>query len=410
MTISLNKIESMLFTLVMVFFIFNIKFKGLPPSFLIASMFLAIMAFYYFLKNYPIPKEIFKPIAFLFLFIFSVLLSILVNGNVDYFLFGIILSVLFIISIAPYALLSHFKGREIEIIKFIVYAGLINAIFLIGMFLFSDFKLFYISLLSKIDLLDVKGQDAIDSLYSMRLIGLTGSATYGMAVTQIIIAMVYVFYVHKIKRGFRFYNYLVLFLLILSAVISGRTAFLGLFFVFLLIFILNKKTEVVKFVFLLLFAFFCFFTLAKYFLPENFYSFFESWIYQLFSKSQSLGSLDENINMLTYFKLSDFSFFGDLKWHADELRNSYYMGTDIGWYRFAFAFGFAGLYFFILYLFSFVRFSLKINAANLTILFINVFLLVVMFKGAILFDFYMIYFILVIVCFFSNNRWSDDAV
>lgn len=193
-------------------------------------MFLAVMAFYYFLKNYPIPKEIFKPIAFLLLFIFSVLFSILVNGNADYFLFGIILGVLFIISIAPYALLSRFKGREIEIIKFIVYAGLINAIFLIGMFLFSDFKIFYISLLSKIDLLDVKGQDAIDSLYSMRLIGLTGSATYGMAVTQITIAMLYVFYVYEIKRGFRFYNYLALFLLILSAVISGRTAFLGLFF------------------------------------------------------------------------------------------------------------------------------------------------------------------------------------
>ena len=70
---------------------------------------------------------------------------------------------------------------------------------------------------------------------------------------------------------------------------------------------------------------------------------------------------------------------------------------------------FFGELFFLLYLFSFVRFSLKVNAASLTVLLVNVFLMVVMFKGAILFDFYMVYFMLAIVFFFSNNG-SSDAV
>lgn len=409
MAILKNKLENLFFSILMVFFIYNINFKGLPPSFIVSSVFISVMAFFYLFYNYSMPKSLLKPIVCFLFFVASALFSVMANGSVEYFLFGVILGIFFIISVAPYALLSYFKHREIEIIKFIIYAGLINALFLIGMFLFSDFKLFYISLLSKIDLLEVKGQDAIDSLYSMRLIGLTGSATYGMAVIQMVMSMVFVFYIHETRKSFGFYNYFVLFLFVFSAIISGRTAFIGLFFLFLLIFFLNKKIEVVRFLLLLCLAAILFFVLAKYFLSESFYDFFENWIYQFFSRDQRVDSLDENIGMLNLFKLSDFSLFGDLKWHADESRTTYYMSTDIGWYRFMFAFGASGLLFFLLYLFSFVRFSLKVNAASLTVLLVNVFLMVVMFKGAILFDFYMVYFMLAIVFFFSNNG-SSDAV
>ena len=129
-------------------FIYNIKFKGLPPSFIIASIVVSVMAVVYFFNNYSMPRGILKPIVFFLFFVVSALFSVMANGSVEHFLFGVILGILFVISVAPYALLSYFKHREIEIIKFIVYAGLINALFLIGMFLFSDFKLFYISLLS----------------------------------------------------------------------------------------------------------------------------------------------------------------------------------------------------------------------------------------------------------------------
>lgn len=56
------------------------------------------------------------------------------------------------------------------------------------MFLSSDFKLLYLSFLQKVDLLQIKGEGALDSLYALRLV--TGSATYGMAVVQVVMAFI----------------------------------------------------------------------------------------------------------------------------------------------------------------------------------------------------------------------------
>ena len=173
MVLSTKIIKDVFFTFFMMFFIFNLKFKGLPPGFVITSAILLVMTLYYLFKGYSVPKQLFKPIGFIFVFIVSVFMSVISSGNLDYFLIGLLFGVFFIISVAPYALVSYFKGREIEIIKYVAFAGIVNAFFIISMFLFLDFKIFYLSLLSKVDLLHVKGEGAVDSLYSLRLVGLT---------------------------------------------------------------------------------------------------------------------------------------------------------------------------------------------------------------------------------------------
>lgn len=399
---SISIIESIFFTTLTIFLMFNIKYKLLPPTFFIASLVLIIMAIYYSFKNYKFPSVFIKPIFFYTLFVISTIISAFVSENFDLFLFSIIITIFFLITVVPYVYLSYFKNREIEIIKYIVYAGIINSIFIITMFLSSDFKLLYLSILQKVDLLQIKGEGALDSLYALRLVGLTGSATYGMAVVQVVMAFLYVYYVRVTFYRFRLLNYFILSILLISAIISGRTAFIGIALLLIFMFLVVKKVDLLKFILLFLISSSLLLVFASIFLPENFYSFFENWILQLFKKVEKLGSLEANINMYIY-GFNNFSFFGDFKWFNDETRTSYYMYTDVGWYRFLFAFGYIGFGIFLIFLLSLIKFSNKINNEMLLSFFIIVFLLIVMFKGAILFDFYQIFFVLTILYFIISR-------
>lgn len=395
-------IESIFFTTLTIFLMFNIKYKLLPPTFFIASFVITIMSIYYFYKGYRFPIKLLKPIFFYTLFVISTIISAFVSENFDLFLFSIIITIFFLITVVPYVYLSYFKNREIEIIKYIVYAGIVNAIFIIGMFLSSDFKLLYLSMLEKVDLIHTKGEGALDSLYALRLVGLTGSATYGMSIVQVIMAFLYVYYVRVTFYRFRLLNYFILSILLISAIISGRTAFIGIALLLIFMFLVVKKVDLLKFILLFLISSSLLLVFASIFLPENFYSFFENWILQLFKKGEKIGSFKENLNMYIY-GFNNFSFFGDFRWFNDETRTSYYMYTDVGWYRFLFAFGYIGFGIFLIFLFSLIKFSNKINNEMLLSFFIIVFLLIAMFKGAILFDFYQIFFVLTILYFIISR-------
>lgn len=409
MSLLLRGLESVLFTFLFVGFIFNLKFKGLPPSFLITSSLLLMMACFYTWKGYPYPKFFIKPLVFLSFFIISVIVSLVINENIDGFLISIIVAILFLITIAPYAVLSYFKDREITIVKYIVFAGVVNAFFIVGMFFVSDFRDFYLSLLSKVDLLHVKGEDALNSLYAIRLIGLTGSATYGTAVVQIVIAFLFIFYLTVIEEKLSIFNFLIVSLLIFSAILSGRTAFVGLFFLIIYLCMTKKFSELLKIFVCFLLFFFLAVLASKLFLPASLYDFFEQWILEVFKFQGEIGSVEVNKSMLSVYSFSDFSAFGDFKWHADNTRNSYYMDTDIGWYRFMFAFGYVGLLLLMAFVMSFFSFRENITKLHFLIAFIVMFLFLVMFKAAVFFDFYMIFFILTILLFFLEQPKAYES-
>ncbi|PWD86179.1 hypothetical protein [Ignatzschineria cameli] len=393
-----DALESFFFTVLTTFLLFNIKFKGLPPTFFISSAILTIMALYFIAKNGTISSRFLK-LSFLYaLFFITLMLSFAANaGNPDIHLIKMGGTIFFISIIVPYAYLAYFKNREVMILRYIALAGIINAIFLIGMFLSYSFKATYLSLLLSTDLTNLKGDiDLTSSLYSMRMIGLTGSATYGMAVTQVVLAFVYVYYVLTTAQRFTIKNSIVLGTILLSAVLSGRTAFVGiaLLFIYLLLF-LNFK-DIIKNTLLLIVFLVVLFLTSQYFLPENFYSFFENWMLEFFTKGKDTGSLKANLAMYKY-GWDDFSLLGDFRWSKSEIDKSYYMDTDVGWYRLLFAFGYLGSGFLIIYFVSLLGFQTRLNIKNITSLFIGIFLLVVLFKGAILFDFYICFFILVIL-------------
>ena len=314
------------------------------------------------------------------------------------------IAIFFLITLVPYSYLSYFKDRESEIIKYIVYSGIINAMFIIVMFLSSDFKLFYLSLLSSTGIISIVGEsNAVNSYFFLRLLGVTGSATYGMAVIQIIMSFMYVYYVKTKFNKFSYLNYFILSILVISAILSGRTAFVGLLFLLIFMFLILRKIDSLKFIFL--FTFFGLFILfiANMYLPSNLYAYFENWILQLFQSGSKIDSLEANLNMYIY-SFYDFSLLGDFKWFANTSKTIYYMHTDVGWYRFLFAFGYLGLIFFILFLFSLIKLNYKINNETLLMFFLLTFLLIVMFKGAIFIDIYFIFFVFFIILFLSIKR------
>lgn len=398
--------EDVFFTILTIFLIFNIKFFFLPPIFIIAASILTIMSIFYFFKNFKFKKTFIKPTLF-FSLIFIFISLHLSFGNIDLFILNIILAIFFLITIAPYAYFSYFKSQEIKIIRYIVYAGLINAIFIIGMFIFSGFRDIYLSLLVNGGLGDTISPDAADSFYAMRMVGLLGSATYGMAFIQVTMSFIYVYLVYLESSEFSFYNYIIISLLLISAVVSGRTAFIGILLLSILIFLLFKKIK-----FILIFILYCIalggisLSLASIFLPEDFYSFFVDWVFEIFNKGSEVGSLQENIDMYHY-RFSDFSLLGDLKWFADDAKSSYYMNTDVGWYRFLFAFGYLGVTLFVMFIFSFINLSNPFKGSNILAIVLIIFIFIVMFKGAIIFDFYPIFFFLAIIYRFSMIEKND---
>lgn len=399
-----QSLESLFFTVLTTFLLFNIKFKGLPPTFFISSAILTIMALYFIVKNGTVSSRFLK-LSFLYvLFFIALMLSFAANaGNPDTHLIKMGSTIFFISIIVPYAYLAYFKNREVMILRYIALAGIINSIFLIGMFFSHSFKEIYLSLLSSTSLSDAKGNiDLTNSLYSLRMIGLTGSATYGIAVIQVVLAFVYIYYVLTTTHRFTIKNSIVLGIILLSAVLSGRTAFVGiaLLFIYLLLF-LSFKEIIQNILFLVIFLVILLLA-PQYFLPENFYSFFENWVFEFFTKGKDTGSLKANLAMYKY-EWGDFSLLGDFRWSKSDIDKSYYMSTDVGWYRFLFAFGYLGLASLMFYFISLFGLSMRFSIKNTTSFFIGGLLLIVTFKAAILFDFYICFFILVIFQFLPNK-------
>lgn len=322
-------------------------------------------------------------------------ISFMINSDAkSLFLPNLILAIFFILIIVPFTYMAYFKDREIEILYYISLSGIINAIFIIGMFFSTDFQKFYLSLLASTDLTMVKGDLNIhSSLYSMRMLGLTGSATYGMATTQIVLAFIYIYYALTTKGKLSLINSLIFGVILISAILSGRTAFVGIFFITVYLIINLQPTELIKYLIIFSLLILLVLIISKTILPDNFYAFFYNWFTELFTKGIQVGSVQSNLSMYQY-SLSDFDLLGDFRWHNNEAKTSYYMNTDVGWYRFLFAFGYSGLFCFMLLTLYLMQIRFIIKLPNATSMFIGLFLIVVMLKGAIFFDFYMSLFIL----------------
>ena len=141
------------------------------------------------------------------------------------------------------------------------------------------------------------------------------------------------------------------------------------------------------------------------FIPADFKDFFINWITEVFKSGTKTGSIQTNINMYIY-SWSDFSFIGDSKWYGDN--NDYYMNTDVGWYRLLFAVGYVGMISWLFVLISMIGirnvFTLKINNNNFILIAVGFYAILMMFKGAILFDSFQSIFIILMLNYSIINK------
>ncbi|UBX50295.1 hypothetical protein LDO51_05765 [Providencia alcalifaciens] len=254
----------------------------------------------------------------------------------------------------------------------------------------------------------MKGDGILDGLMSLRMIGITGFSAYSTSFVQMLCAicfLLYVFYKKNRKLELNLRESLILIFIILSAVISARSAFLGIL-VFLLILIkISTIKEFTKFISLSLLLIIIFIITIISFVPTEFKEFFIRWITELFVSGTNTGSFQTNVKMFK-FSLADFSLLGDSRWFGDN--NDYYMNIDVGWYRILFSIGYIGLFFWILTILSIVGWKHilppRLTSEKWIAALILLYIFIMNFKGAILLDSFQSLFILLSINTALTNK------
>ncbi|EOD8883355.1 hypothetical protein ACJ5W4_004567, partial [Enterobacter hormaechei] len=202
----------------------------------------------------------------------------------------------------------------------------------------------------------------------------------------------------------------ILVVIFMSALVSARSSLIGIVLsVGILMFNMNA-IKLIKTVLASILAIITIFILIVPMLPVDSRDFFINWATEFFVSGTKTGSLQSNIDMYIY-SLKDFSMFGESRWYGDN--NDYFMNTDVGWYRLAFSIGIVGVIvwcFTIFSVFGFDKvFTSKIRIENVISIALLIYILLMMFKGAIVFDSFQSIFIFLIFNYVFNQRENYEA-
>lgn len=398
-------------TLLVLYMIYGVNYNfllGIPTSYIS----LAVMILYASL--YSILQKRFT-LKFRTAIVFSIILCLISTlslslnlGTIDLFLLRSSFIYLTICFFFFPIYESIFKSSHLLLLKSIGYAGLINALFIISMLIIKPFQMSYLSLINLDTLKLMKGDGILDGLMSLRMIGITGFSAYSTSFVQMLCAicfLLYVFYKKNRKLELNLRESLILIFIILSAVISARSAFLGILVFLLILMKISTIKEFTKFISLSLFLIVIFIITIISFVPTEFKDFFIRWITELFVSGTNTGSFQTNVKMFK-FSLADFSLLGDSRWFGDN--NDYYMNIDVGWYRILFSIGYIGLFFWILTILSIVGWKHILppwlTPEKWTAALILLYIFVMNFKGAILLDSFQSLFILLSINTALTNK------
>ncbi|ELK4959959.1 O8 family O-antigen polymerase, partial [Escherichia coli] len=235
-----------------------------------------------------------------------------------------------------------FKNDRKEVLKTVGYAGLVNGILILGMLIFKPLQYIYLPLLSEKTFLLIGGNDAIESLMSLRMIGITGFSAYTTGFVQVLCAICYIYYM-ILRDGrirLKLSDYILLIIIFLSALVSARSSLIGIFLSIIILMFNMNSLRFIKTLSLSIISVIFLFSIITMLLPDNLSDFFINWATEFFVSGTKTGSLQTNIDMYIY-GLNDFSAFGQSRWYGDN--NDYFMNTDVGWYRLAFSIGFLGV-------------------------------------------------------------------
>ncbi|MBJ9835995.1 hypothetical protein I5530_02760 [Citrobacter freundii] len=398
-------------TILILYFIFNVNYFFLPYQ-IPSSYLILLFWFMLFIVNTLKTKLIYIPkiSILLSLFLFFVVSSIsYINnfGESDIYIIRTICMYVLITIVSKYIYMVTFRCNRLNVLKSIGYAGFFNSLFIISMLLYKPFQNWYLNLISEKSFDLIGGGEALNGLMSLRMIGITGFSAYSTGFVQVLCFLSYLLYIYYRERKFQMTlkDYIIILFIALSALISARSSIVGIFIVSIILLKITNIFSFSKTMINIIIAIAICLSAIIVFIPADFKDFFINWITEVFKSGTKTGSIQTNINMYIY-SWSDFSFIGDSKWYGDN--NDYYMNTDVGWYRLLFAVGYVGMISWLFVLISMIGirnvFTLKINNNNFILIAVGFYAILMMFKGAILFDSFQSIFIILMLNYSIINK------
>ncbi|MDG0796880.1 hypothetical protein [Pectobacterium punjabense] len=402
-----SKLNGFLIVLLLTYLTYSVNYKYLyiPSTYFVVFLFFCFFFFYAVGNNLKINyKASSLPLFLAFVFFIWSAFSYVINLNNGADLYMIRTSFIYFLMIflVPFVV-RYFFIRPENILLFFGFVGFINAAFIFSMLLVKPFQEFYLSLIgsSAFDL--IGGSESLDGFMSLRMVGITGLSVYSSGFMQMILAISLATYMHFSPKEIRFFHYVMLVLIILSALIAARSSIIGVLFFcvfFMSSFSIKKIVKILCIVLLLLYIAF---VSVVSFLSSELSDFFLKWASEIFLSGTNTGSVKENISMFIY-GFNDFSLVGDSRWYGD--LDGYYKGTDVGWYRLFFSVGYLGLIMWFGLLLSLFHHSLFSSSRKFFLLSwcILLYIIVMMFKGAVLFDAYQAVFVIHSIFFVMKHN------
>lgn len=393
-------------TLVIVAFLFNIKFSFLNFS----SFYFGILAIVCFgvlgqLRCKNLSSEIMLVVAPLYIAFIFTIVSYLANfPDVDYFVVGAFF-ILIIVGLCSFSFFNIFSEMGGQFLLAAVIAALsLNAFLMLVMFISPGIQKSYLGILTDDSFaLLGGGENALESMYRFRMIGLTGFATYATGFTQTIGLFFLAVYYHVTEKKPNFLFLMVSVLLTVSAVLAARSAFLGILLWTIFCFIFFRWHFVYIFSWFSIFIVIIMVALIALIGAEG-ADFFTNWLLELFASGTDSDSLAETIQMLD-IPFMDSGLYGFSRWFGD-LGYDYFRSADVGYIRLILAGGFGALFFVILHflILGIVFFRGRCSVFFCTLyIFIMIYFFVLMFKGAILFDFFAFDFLMLMLCWIDGQ-------
>lgn len=319
------------------------------------------------------------------------LVSIIFNFHSGFDLIYLRFSIFILVSlVATSSIIKIFemnKRSAGDFFKFYGYAGFINSVFIFVMFLPVGFKDFYLSFLN-LEITEMHGDSVMDSMLTLRMVGVTGFSAYATAFNQMLCVFLYYIYATEYRVSsskLLAVDYFLIFSISVSSLIVSRSTIVGLGFVFILMLMDRRNlSKNMLFLAVALLVLTAAFSSLSFFMTDEQFLFFSNWALEFFNKGLETGSLESNLSMYKY-SWDDFSLFGDAR--MNDQFGGYYMHTDVGYFRVLFSVGYIGIIILFIMIFNVLRpVRKKINKATVFSFLILMYVFIFLLKGSIVTD------------------------
>lgn len=386
----------LVFAFLFIFFhVFNLKFN-LPPYNLILFPFLFSL-FYICRENFEVKDNFCYALIFIVVQFFILLISFLINQKVDFYFFKeIILFQLISLFSAYYIVFFVQKNTYSSVFDKVSYIVFIAVAFqLIFSFLgYVNQNVF--DILFKI--FNLGDEEIVTHLSEERMVGI-GATFFGSGVINcLVLILISSFIVTENNFKSKIKLLLLYFIIATLGILSARTTSIGIILSLILIFS-NLKNFKLK-------IFFLSFIVLILFVVLNVKSFGDSRIGQLLTFSigfltdfQGSNASNSTSDLLSMYSNLPNNFktwlIGDALYRDGY---GYYKGTDVGYFRFIFATGLIGLFFYVSFI---IYLILKIQSERITVvakIFLFFLFFILMGKGV------AIFFPVLLLLYFSSLR------